>query len=196
MLDLKKVGITGGLSSGKTTVCQFFKKLGAYVVSADEIVHKLLSPNTPIGQEVIRLLGEEILREDRIDRAQVAKQVFENKEKLKLLEKILHPAVLKEIEEEFNQVKNQENYSLFVAEVPLLYESEGHDQFDTVVAVVADRPIAKRRFKSSEEEFEMRMTHQLTPEEKSGKADYTISNDQDLPALERQVAQLYSQLTQ
>ena len=61
MLKLKKIAVTGGLAAGKTTVCQLFKELGAYVVSADEIVHQLLSPDTAVGQQVVSLLGSDIV---------------------------------------------------------------------------------------------------------------------------------------
>ena len=61
MLKLKKIAVTGGLAAGKTTVCQIFKELGAYVVSADEIVHQLLSPDTAVGQQVVSLLGSDIV---------------------------------------------------------------------------------------------------------------------------------------
>lgn len=200
MLTLKKVAITGGLSSGKSTVCKFLKERGAYVVSSDEIVHRILTPHSKTGQEVIALLGKEITVGDQFDRAKIAKKVFKNKQTLKALEQILHPAVLEEIERQYNQVKNQTQYPLFVAEVPLLYESESQHLFHATIAVVANPQIAQKRFQEKThypmEEFEMRMTHQLPLEEKMAKADYVVFNNGDLIELEKQVETLYLNLTQ
>lgn len=199
MLILKKVAITGGLSSGKSSVCKILKEKGACVVSADDIVHQLLDPKTSTGQKIVQLLGPEIVDGLQFDRKKIAKLVFENKENLGALESILHPAVLKEIEEKFNQVKDQKKFNLFVAEIPLLYEIEKQHLFDLTVAVTADPKIAKKRFQEKTghfaEEFDRRMTHQIPPEEKSAKADYTISNNGTLAELEKQVNILYENLT-
>ena len=98
MLKSKKIAITGNLASGKSTVCQFFKEQGAYVVSSDEIVHQLLSPETNIGKKVIALLGKDIVVEDRLNREAIAKIVFRDRQLLLRLEELLHPEVQKEIE--------------------------------------------------------------------------------------------------
>ena len=197
---MKKIAVTGGLSSGKSSVCKFFQGKGAYVVSADDIVHQILSPQSSIGKKVIELLGEEVVEEGQFDRAKVAKKVFNDTNTLKALEHILHPAVLKEVEKQYNQVKNQKKYTLFIAEIPLLYEIESQHLFDLIIAVVADPNIAKKRFQEktnhSAQEFEKRMTHQLPPEEKTAQADYRIENNGTLAQLENQINTLYQNLTQ
>lgn len=198
MLALEKVAITGGLSSGKSSVCKLLKKYGAFVISADEIAHQLLSPQTKVGQSIIKLLSNEIVVHGKIDRAIVAKKVFKNKQTLKALEQILHPAVLEEIEKRYKQVKDLNQYTLFIAEVPLLYESESEFFFDIVIAVVADEEIAKKRFseqtKKEISDFEQRMAHQISPKEKAAKADYKIFNNGDFFTLEQQVETLYLKL--
>lgn len=195
MLILRKIAITGGLASGKTTVCRFLEELGAYVLSADAIVHELLSPQSPVGKNVVNLLGEEIVEGTKFNRALIAEKVFKNKDTLIALEAILHPAVLEEIEKQFNQVQKQKKHSLFVAEIPLLYEIDKAHLFDTVIAVVSDPVLAKKRFKN-EEEFEKRMNRQLSQEEKSAKADHTLHNNGNLEELKTQVQNLYQQITQ
>jgi len=196
VLILRKIAITGGLSCGKSTVCQMLQEMGAYVVSADAIVHQLFSPLSPIKQQLITLLGEDVISDEKIDPARVANKVFSNKENLKALEAILHPAVLEEIEKQTKQVP--ENIAVFVAEIPLLYEIEKAHLFDTVIAVIADEKLAKKRFQEktnhSAEEFEKRMTHQLPPSEKSSRADYTIINNGSLQDLKNQVQILFQQL--
>ncbi|MBS0628805.1 MAG: dephospho-CoA kinase [Verrucomicrobia bacterium] len=200
MLILKKVAITGGLSTGKSSVCKILKEKGAYVVSADDIVHQLLIPQTAIGKQIIELLGPEIVDGDQFDRKKIAQAVFEDKKNLKILEQILHPAVLTEIEDRFNQIKDQKKFTLFVAEIPLLYEIEKQHQFDLAIVVAADAQIAKKRYESKTgnplEEFEKRMTHQLSLEEKAAKADYVILNNGSMIELEKQVNNLYTNLTQ
>lgn len=195
---MNKVAVTGGLSTGKSSVCRILKRLGAYVVSADEIVHQLLSPHTRIGHQVLSLLGPEILKEGQFDRAAIAAIVFAQPDKLKLLEKILHPAVLDAIDVVYAQVLAEGHYPLFVAEVPLLYESDGQHQFDAVVAVVSSREAAQKRFLSQKstptEEFDRRMANQLDPYAKAARADYTLHNDGTLADLEANVQTLYQSL--
>lgn len=198
MLVLKKLAVTGGLSSGKTTVCKILENLGAYYVSADQIVHQLLSPKTKIGKKIIDLLGSDILNGDQFDRAKIAEKVFSQKDKLYALEQILHPAVINEIKNLYDHIKKSDKYILFVAEVPLLFESESENFFDAVLAVVADPELCKKRFQSKslapEEEFEKRMARQWDVKQKASKADFTISNDEGLKELEKNVAKLLERI--
>lgn len=191
MLILKKVAVTGGLACGKSSVCRIFKDLGAYVVSADEIVHQLLNPETHLGQEIIQLLGV-------IDRAAIAKKVFDDPTLLQGLEKLLHPAVYKAIESQYEQLKSEGKTGLFVAEVPLLFESDPAPDMATI-AVLAPETLCIERFKKAtgygEEEFRKRSSRQLDPKEKGRLAQYRIHNEGSLDDLRRQVKNLYNQLT-
>lgn len=195
---MKKIAITGGLSSGKSTVCRFLKDLGAFVVSADEIVHQILSPQTPLGHKILSLLGPEVISDGKFDRGKIASIVFNDQNKLKALEKILHPAVLEAIEKTYQSVKKEKRYPLFIAEIPLLFESESHTYFDTVIAVVSDPKLCRQRFteKTSHtfEEFERRMARQLPPDLKAAKASYTITNNGSLEELRTNVQTLYETL--
>jgi dephospho-CoA kinase len=195
---VKKIAVTGGLASGKSSLCRFLRQLGAYVVSADEIVHELLTPQTKIGHEVLALLGEEIIHQGAFDRTKIAEIVFKQPEMLKKLEKILHPAVLNAIDAFYLEMKAQKHHPLFVAEVPLLFESESHRYFDKVVAVVCEPSIAKKRYqaisRSSFEEFERRTAHQLPMEQKASRADVTIVNNGTLAELKTKATNLYESL--
>lgn len=199
MLNLQKVAVTGGLSSGKSTVCQIFRGLGSYVISADAIVHQLLSPNTSLGQEVIKLLGVEIVINQTIDRKSIANKVFSNPQLLNQLEKLLHPAVLSEMKKEY-QIAKDLGCTLFVAEVPLLFEAGQESWFDTTIAVLASEDNQRKRFLAStghsEEEYNLRMIRQFDPVQKAEKAHYVLFNDGDLASLEKQVVHLYQNLTQ
>jgi dephospho-CoA kinase len=203
MLTLKKVAVTGGLASGKSSVCGFFKELGAYVVDADEIVHQLLSPHTSIGLQVIALLGEEILVDGQLDRSRIAKKVFHDQRLLLALQNILHPAVMTEIDNQYQNVKNQGQASLFVAEIPLLFEIGAEKFFNFTITVKASAGKCLERFGQRtasstacevKTEFENRMRAQLPLEEKMRRADHVIDNSGSLSSLRRSIAQIYQDL--
>lgn len=194
MLKLRKIAVTGGLAAGKSTVCQFFKELGAYVVSADAVVHQLLSPKTDVGRRVIALLGSDILKGDVIDRKKVSEKIFSHPDTLHALEKIIHPAVFDVIEMQYQQIKKAKRHRLFIAEIPLLYETGASDQFDTVIAVTAAPALCKERFKHSEAQFDARKERQLNPEIKERRADYVIQNNGTLEELRAQVEALFNTL--
>lgn len=194
--SLKRVAVTGGLSSGKTTVCKLFKELGAYVVSADAIVHKLLKPTSDVGQKVIELFGPEVLVDGHIVRAAIANKAFQQPELLRSLENLLHPVVLEKIKEHY-QYAAQFLFPLFVAEVPLLFES-GHDKYyDATVAVIAADKICIERYKAkggTEEEFLRRMARQLSPQAKAEKATYVVVNNESVEETMASVANIYAEM--
>ena len=200
---MRKVAVTGGLSSGKSTLCNIWQELGAAVVSADTIVHHLLSPNTQIGQQVIELLGAEVLKGQQIDRALIAKKVFNDIDLLKQLESKLHPAVLEVIEQRYEESLNQTNVHLFVAEVPLFFEAASYlgfkNYFDVIVAVVAPLEICQHRFSQrtgrDKEEFNRRANRQMSMEDKAALADYVINNSGSNQDLKTKACTLYNLLT-
>lgn len=199
MLKLKKIAITGGLSCGKSTVCRILKELGAYVVSADNIAHQLLSPETDSGKQVIKLLGPSIVVKNQIDRSVVAKMVFNNPGLLHSLEQILHPAIRDEIEKEYQKASRMKEIKLFVAEIALLFESSFFNNYDFSVAVVAPEAAAKQRYLESTgrsaDDFDKRSARQLSQEEKASRADYVISNNGNLDNLKNATVDLFKQLT-
>lgn len=197
MLKLKRIAITGGVASGKTAVCQFFQKLGAYVVSADALAHQLLDPQTELGQTLLKTFGNDILKDGHIDRKALGNKVFSNTKQLRKLEALLHPPVLAEIEKRYKEASKSGKYTLFVAEIPLLFEIGNESFYDATVAVIAEK--AKQRFVAkghTPEEYEIRMAHQLSPREKAARADYVLTNNGTLKTLERDVQTLNHTLIQ
>ncbi|MBS3903962.1 MAG: dephospho-CoA kinase [Simkania sp.] len=198
MLTLRKIAVTGGLSSGKSSVCRLMKSFGAYTVSADEIVHQLLSPHTELGKQIVTIFGQDILKGDHFDRSEIAKRAFGNLDKLHQLEALLHPAVLKEVEHQYKTLLTSTPFPLFVAEIPLLFEIKAERWFDQVVVVVASDSLCRNRFKASsnqsDDQFFLRTQRQLPIEEKMQKADYLIKNNGSLEDLKNQVKILYQTL--
>ena len=120
MLKLKRIAITGGIASGKTSVCRVFQELGAFVVNADAIVHELLSPNTNLSQQIIRLLGNDILVDGKLSRRVIADKVFKDPEALHALEKLLHPAVLHKIEELYQAACRRRRVHCFCRRIAII----------------------------------------------------------------------------
>lgn len=193
MLKLIKIAVTGGVASGKSTVCQFFKELGACVVSADALSHELLDPNTNLGQQIIQLLGPDIQEDGKISRRIIADKVFREPKRLEQLEKLLHPAILRKIEENYRQACEKGGYTSFVVEIPLLYEIGAEGFYDVVVAVFTDEAVARKRFEKGQfqkTEYDRRMNRQLKPHQKAAQANFTIYNNGSLDDLRREVTEL------
>lgn len=195
---MKKMAVTGGLSTGKSSVCRILKNLGAYVVSADEVVHQLLS-HAKLKTSIIELLGKEIIVDEQIDRSKVAEKVFSNPDLLAALEKLIHPLVYQELIRQYRiQAGLKMPPTFFVAEVPLLFESGGEEFFPLTVAVVADKERCYQRFHQAtgkpREEFDKRMKRQLSIEEKGLKAKYLIDNNGTYEELCEKVEKLYKSL--
>jgi dephospho-CoA kinase len=193
MLELKKIAITGGLASGKSTVCQFFHELGSYVVNADTIVHELLNPQTDLGQKIISLLGPDVLQNGKIDRKIIAGKIFQNKNQLRKLEELLHPAVLAEITKRYQKASREKKFTSFVVEMPLLFEIGAENFYDVIITVLTDENTAKSRFQATghtNQEYEERMSRQLPPTTKAQKANYTIINNGSLLHLRSEVEKL------
>lgn len=196
---MKKIAITGSLSSGKSTVCQFLTELGAYVISADEIVHNLLSSDSNIRQKVVDLLGSDVLVNNQLNREAIAEKVFSQPTMLQSLESILHPLVLREIELKYQAVKNNPKYNFFVAEIPLLYETKNEALFDVVVVVLAKESLCKKRFieekKQDNAKFSERMLRQMPQQEKAAKAHFVLLNNGTLAELKNEVVKFASNCT-
>lgn len=181
---LKKIAITGGIATGKSQALKIFKKLGSYVLNADEIVHTLLLKNNDIKLQIIETFGNEILEKNKINRKKLAKIVFEDKKKLVTLEKIIHPQVLIEIEKEYEKVKSKK-FNFFVVEMPLLFEIGAQKYFDIIITISSKEEIAKKRYKYKD--YMNRKKRQLPLREKGKLSDFTITNNQTLSSLEEKI---------
>jgi dephospho-CoA kinase len=190
---LKKIAVTGGIASGKTTVCELLRELGACVVHADAIGHELLSPSTELGKKVVAHFGQSVLKQGKIDRKTLANLAFHDAASLRWLEKLLHPAILHRIDELYEEACCSGAYKAFVVEIPLLYEIGQEMYYDLVVAVIADESVCRERFLKagfSAEEYERRMGRQLPPEKKAQLADVVLYNNQPLDRLKKEVVKL------
>lgn len=185
-MGVRKVAVTGGIACGKTTVCQFFRNLGAQVVSADHIAHQLLENDPQVQAEVLDLLGPSILKDGHLARELIAAKVFQEPALLKALERVLHPKVYLKIEEAYALCTSQ----LFIADIPLLFETGGEKYFDSTVVVLCEETIAKKR----NPQFNERAKFQMPIEQKAKLGTYLIENNSTLEHLEESVKQIYQHL--
>lgn len=193
------IGITGSLGTGKTTVAKIFKRLGAVVLDADVIAHRLIEPNTAAWKKIKNYFGRGILRKGgTIKRKVLAEEVFSDRRRLKKLCGIIHPLVYKEIEKEVKKIKKANPGAVVVLDVPLLLESGGRSKVDILIVVAARRDIqiwrAIRKFGLTRAEVLRRIKAQMPLSEKVKAADVVIDNNGRLSATERQTVGIWKRL--
>ena len=190
-----KVGLTGGIGAGKSTVADMFSKLGAVVVRSDELARQVIEPNTPGFQKVLSRFGNQILQENgSIDRQKLAQIVFNDSKALKDLEETIHPLVRNKTNE---LIDSQTQETIVVNEVPLLLEKNMENLFDFLVVVVSSEKNRINRLLKrgiSEEEAMKRMRLQVNDELRKSSADFLISNDGSIDQLEADVAKVWQAL--
>ncbi len=174
-----KVGVTGGIGSGKSTVCKILECLGVPVFRADEEGRQLLSEDKEIQKKVGALFGDTILTNGKPDRKKIAAIVFADEGKLKQLNAIIHPAVKASFT---NWLKKQAG-NLIVEEAAILFENGAYKDFDKMVLVTAPEELRIKRVTErdhvSAEEVKRRMKNQWSDEEKAAKADHILMNDEE-----------------
>lgn len=187
------IGLTGGIGSGKSEALDACRRLGARVLSSDEVVHELLA--TP---EVVDLLvsrwGQAVAVDGRIDRNAVAQIVFNQPDELRWLEQALFPRVGGRTAAWRAELERQ-GVELAVVEVPLLFEAGTEGAFDATIAVVADEGVRRERAGSREHQaVDERAARQLSQEEKAERADYVVTNDGSLAELEQAMSGILDEL--
>ena len=166
---IPRLGVTGGIGSGKSTATAFLAELGAAVVSADELVHNLLEEQAIISR-VERHFGGGVLEAEQIDRPALAQVVFNDAGELVWLESLLHPHVKRLIDAwAKEQERRRPRPPLLVAEVPLLFETDMADVFDYILLVTAPEATRRRRLsaKVTSEEFSRRAARQQPEDDKA-----------------------------
>jgi dephospho-CoA kinase len=176
-----RVGITGGIGSGKSTVCRIFETLGIPVYDADFWAKWLLNHDSDLRKGVIKIFGEDAYSSaGEYDRTFVAKAAFGNPEKLAALNAIAHPAVEKH-SRAWHEAKIAEGYPYTIKEAALIIESGGHQHLDYLIVVTAPEPLRIQRVLLrdgvTEDQVRARMAHQLPDSDKIALADAVIVND-------------------
>jgi len=190
-----KVGLTGGIGAGKSTVADLFSKRGAVVIRSDELARQVVEPQTPGFKQVTSRFGNEIINDEgNIDRAKLAQVVFNDDVALKDLENIVHPLV----RERTNQLMSEQtSETIIVNEIPLLLEKKMESLFDFLVIVISsEKNRLERLFQKgvSEEQAKARMAKQVNDQDRKAAADFLIVNDGNLDQLEADVQKIWQTL--
>jgi len=192
------VGLTGSVGTGKSTVTNFYRELGAYIIDWDELAREVTRPHLRAWKEIVEYFGKDFLNEDlTINRQKLAEIVFSDKEKVAKLNQIVHPEVFKEDERITNEIKSLAPDALIIKDIPLLFELTRPIFVDKVVVVSASEQTQLRRLEEkgmSREDAQSRIKSQLPLEEKIRSADFVINNDGPLEETKKQVEEIYSLL--
>jgi len=196
---IRLLGLTGSIASGKSTVAEMFRQLGAAVVDADALAREVVEPGSPALGEVVALFGEDILNQQgQLDREQVGKRVFADAEARKRLEEILHPAI-RELSIQRLAELRASGVPLIVYEAPLLFEAGAEKRVDAVAVVTVPEQEQLRRLVErngfTRQEARARVDSQMSQEEKVSRADYVIDNGGSRESLQSQTEYLYRELT-
>jgi dephospho-CoA kinase len=205
---LLKVGLTGGIASGKSVVGEMFVALGAHLIQADAISHQLMRPGEAVYQEVLRHFGREILNPDgTVNRARLAEAAFgasatNQPSRIQELNRIVHPAVLRRQKEWMAEVGRKNPGAVAVVEAALILEAGAAEDFDRLLAVTCHPEQRIRRWanrlgvdeETARREVVRRMAAQFPDEEKIKASDYVIDNSGSLDETRKQVEQLYAEL--
>ncbi len=192
------VGLTGSVGTGKSTVTNFFRELGAYIIDWDELAREVTRPHLRAWKEIVEYFGKDFLNEDlTINRQKLAEIVFSDKEKVTRLNQIVHPEVFKEDERITNEIKSLDLNALIIKDIPLLFEVVRPMFVDKIIVVSASEQTQLRRLEEkgmSREDAQNRIKSQLPLEEKLKSADFVINNDGPLEETKKQVEEIYSLL--
>jgi dephospho-CoA kinase len=204
---LLKLGLTGGIASGKSAVGEMFVKRGAHLIQSDAVAHWLMRPGHAVYEEIVRRFGREILNADAsINRSRLAEAAFGKHggapPRVKELNEIVHPAVIAHENEWMEEIGQRDPNAIAIVEAALILEAGAAGRFDRLIVVTChpEQRIQRfaRRLGISEEaarvEVTRRMAAQIPDEEKIKAADFVIDNSGALDATERQVQRVFALL--
>lgn len=202
-----RVGLTGGIGCGKSTVAAMMRELGCHIIDADKMAHTLIAPGEPAYDDIRRRFGATVLAKDgSVDRARLAAVVFADTKELAALNAIVHPRVLDGIDREFERISRSDPRGIAVVEAALLIESGYHKKLDRLVLVTCSREEQLDRLTNpalgrsmSRQQAEQRIAAQMTTEQKraasAGKLD-EIDCSGSLDETKKQVRELIERLRQ
>lgn len=195
---MKVYGLTGNIGSGKSTVAQMLREIGAFTLDADEVAREIVRPGEPALAEIVACFGRGVLHEDgTLDRGALAEIVFANKREREQLNRITHSRILERIKE---RISARSGESIVFVEASLIDRKSGglNDLIDGLVVVTCPGELRKRRVAArdaiSPEEIRRRMDSQLSEAEKASQADFLVENSSDMENLRAKVLALFEVL--
>lgn len=195
---MKKIGLTGGIGSGKSTVAKLLADAGFAIVDADKIAREIMEPGSPVLDDVAAAFGDDLIRADgSLDRGELARRAFVDKQATEKLNSITHPAIRAESERRFTAAEAAGEPAV-VYDMPLLVELGMHRDMDLTIVVDVDAEERVRRLTSSrgldEADARARIAQQIDAATRNAAADIIIDNNGDPSALKPQVDALVERL--
>lgn len=195
-----KVGLTGGIGSGKSTASRYFESLGAFVLDADEEAKELITSNETVQHELISEFGTDIIDgTGRVDKNKLSRVAFQDEDHQQRLNSVVHPYIFNLIDKEFNRVFNNKKHGVFIVDAALIYETGFDAHLDYVIVVTAhlknrmERALGRETL--SREEILKRVGFQWPEEEKVNMADFVVHNDGTEVELQKNIESLIKKLT-
>lgn len=203
-----KVGLTGGIASGKTVVSEMFVALGAQLIQADQISHELMQPGQAVYEEVVREFGSGILNPDKtVNRPRLAEAAFGRPgegtpSRVAELNQIVHPAVIRRQDDWMEEIGRRDRNAIAIVEAALIVEAGAAKRFDRLIVVTCSEEQRVQRFAArlkvdlatARQEVTRRMAAQLPDQVKIKAADFVIDNSGSLDSTQAQVSLIYQHL--
>ena len=200
-----KIGLTGGIASGKSLVSQMFTDLGAHTIDADQIAHELMKPGEPAYDEVVRAFGSDILNADKsVNRGKLAEIAFDKRRpRIYELNRIMHPGVIQRYEAWMDEIGRREPDAIVILEAALVLEAGLRKRFDRIIVVTCKQQQRVERWaqrfnldpETAKVEVTRRMMAQAPDEAKIQAADHVIDNSGSVEETRRQVEEVWAQMT-
>jgi len=194
-----RIGLTGGIGTGKSTASKILKEFGAFIFDADKEAKKILLSNETIKGELISEFGTDIMTGDGdLDNNKLARVAFQDQNHQLTLNTIVHPYVFKEIDKNFDKVQNSGKHDIFIVDAALIYESGADTHMDYVIVITAliktrmERALARETL--NREEILRRIDLQWPEEDKASLADFVIHNDGSEEDLKKNISEIYTEL--
>jgi len=193
-----KIGLTGGIGSGKSTASSFLAKLGSYVFDTDTEAKIILDNNEDVQNNIIEEFGSDVLAHNGlIDNTKLAKVAFQDEDHQMILNSIIHPFIFRKLDKQFDKILSQNKHASFIVDGALIFESGLDQHLDSVLLIASSLKYriarALNRGTLSKEEILRRSELQWTDEDKAASADYTIYNNGTEQELEEKIKIFHSE---
>jgi dephospho-CoA kinase len=194
-----KVGLTGGIASGKSTVGRMFGELGCKVIDSDRITRQLFEAGNPVNTAVAQAFGSRVVSSNGgIDRRVLGEMVFNNPDLRKKLNSLVHPAIVQRQKEFLAQVAAENPHGIGIVEAALIIEAGNYKNYDKVVVVTCSPEVQRQRLQErsrlTAQQIEARIASQMPLEEKLKFADFVVDNSDDIGRTRQQVREICRQL--
>jgi dephospho-CoA kinase len=194
-----RVGLTGGIATGKSTIGAMFVDLGCHVIDSDQITHQLFEPGQAVHSAVVKEFGTRILASDgTINRRSLGDIVFKAPEARARLNAIVHPAVIQRQQDWLKEVETRDPHAIAIVDAALMIEVGTYKNYDKLIVVTCRPEIQKERLRTrtalSDDEIEARIRSQMPMEEKIKYADFIVDSSGSLEASRAQVRDIYHRL--